>query len=198
MVLAHFLIGASGAAALAFLISRSWGSAFFAGALWIVSGPFLSPPSISGTTSRGRRGCRGYSRASNDCSEPHTTARSRTWRTVRDADTRRFGRLVRHDRSAGPAPPPLRRPRFHCAAFSPAGWRSGGGGDSARHWGRRLAARSRGCARRGAQRAQSRVANRLVRAPRGGDRTRGSDPDRSASTQPRTNEASHGQSPPAA
>lgn len=42
MVLAHFLIGASGAAALAFLISRSWGSAFFAGALWIVSGPFLS------------------------------------------------------------------------------------------------------------------------------------------------------------
>ncbi len=42
MVLAHFLIGASGAAALAFLISRSWGSAFFAGAFWMASGPFLS------------------------------------------------------------------------------------------------------------------------------------------------------------
>lgn len=42
MVLAHFLIGAGGAAALAFLMSRSWGSAFFAGAFWMASGPFLS------------------------------------------------------------------------------------------------------------------------------------------------------------
>lgn len=42
MVLAHFLIGAGGAAALAFVMSRSWGSAFFAGAFWMASGPFLS------------------------------------------------------------------------------------------------------------------------------------------------------------
>ena len=42
MVLAHFLIGASGAAALCWRMSRSTWSAFFAGAFWMASGPFQS------------------------------------------------------------------------------------------------------------------------------------------------------------
>jgi hypothetical protein len=42
MVLAHFLIGASGAASLAWRLSASRWSSFFAGAFWIASGPFQS------------------------------------------------------------------------------------------------------------------------------------------------------------
>lgn len=42
MVLAHFLIGATGAAALAWWMSRSFQTAFIAGAFWMASGPFLS------------------------------------------------------------------------------------------------------------------------------------------------------------
>ncbi len=42
MVLAHFVIGASGAAALGWRMSRSAWSGFFAGAFWMTSGPFQS------------------------------------------------------------------------------------------------------------------------------------------------------------
>lgn len=45
-VLMHFLLGASGAAVLGWRFSRSTISAFFSGAFWLVSGPFLSFLSI--------------------------------------------------------------------------------------------------------------------------------------------------------